>query len=81
MPTLTIDVTAGVATRIQEAYGVSTLQQLKQAIIQDIKTQVVGYETNKASADNLPTLDAAKETYQNAIAQAKASAESGVVLT
>lgn len=81
MPTLTIDVTSSVATRVQTAYGASSLADLKARIITDIKAKVVAYETEQARLANLPPVNTAENNLQTAIRTARTTADNEIQLT
>lgn len=67
MPTLSLTVTAQQATRIQNAYGATSLADLKQKIINDIKNTVKDYEVSLAREQAQSAIDSAIESQNTAI--------------
>jgi len=74
MPTLSITVPTEVAIRIQEAYGVNSLVDLKAKIILDIKNKVIAHEIRVAH-------EAVENSINNAIETARTTAETDIQLT
>ena len=81
MPTLTLTVSAAVASRIQDAYGATDLADLKSKVIADIKNRVIGYEANLVDEAEAEKVDTAQEARRTAVDAAVATAEAEVSLT
>lgn len=81
MPSLTLTVTAQVATRIQNAYGATSLAELKTMIITEIKNKVASYETSLVEQAEQIKREAADQARITAIQTAQTTADSEIILT
>jgi hypothetical protein len=81
MPSLTLTVTTGVATRIQAAYGAESLADLKSKIIDDIRNRTIGYETTVVQNSEQVKIQAAHDAQEALIASTYTAASTEIQLT
>jgi hypothetical protein len=81
MPTLSLTVSNEVAQKIQTAYGVSSLAEVKTAIVNQIKTQVIDYQKSVTTQTENAKVQLAETNREQAIETAVIDADSSIVVT